>query len=495
MGKSPRNAAIGGTKNPPMPTKQEFEAAAHNELSGYPVVAQYVRAGDPRVLAQIGANAAMLAMLSEEVQVAKMEAFAKTRDSTVMADAAMRGILPLGRACRVTLQISNSDTEAQSLASGRRLLDSKGRTYELDSAVNIPAGGVTTATARQIRRRSHTHSVLSATDFYLMDVPMADDDYYLNTLVISKGATTFDYKPDWFNVKANENSYGVEVDELRNMRIVFGRSSVIGYGVQTGDEFTIDITECAGRIKDMAPNSEFNLEYIQTSSETNIKLLLSGIDDEGAGPNTIQELRVMAQYPAIYDKNAVYLGEFEFLLRQHISGIRFLSVWNEQTEEKVRGFSVDNINKLFVAGIADGMTNAAFEERVRSLVFRADSSYPVRFVPTAKTPVKITVTASVAISWDRTTIEAQIRALLLETYGEGAIEVSKGQSNPLRKNAINTLLRENIDALRDEKAEFDIQLQLPASLKPEQFLYLQGATAYMAITVTSTNYGSGLWNV
>lgn len=479
-----------------MPTKQEFEAAAHNELSGYPVVAQYVRAGDPRVLAQIGANAAMLAMLSEEVQVAKMEAFAKTRDATVMADAAMRGILPLGRACRVTLQITNSDSEALALSSGRRLLDAKGRTYELDSAVNIPAnGGVVMATARQIRRRSHTHSVLSATDFYLMDVPMADDDYYLNTLVVSKGAKTFDYKPAWFNVKPDENAYGVEVDELRNMRIVFGRSSVIGYGVQTGDEFTIDITECAGRIKDMAPNSEFNLEYIQRNSETSIKLLLASIDDEGAGPNTIQELRVMAQYPAIYDKNAVYLGEFEFLLRQHISGIRFLSVWNEQTEEKVRGANVDNINKLFVAGIADGMTNSAFEDRVRSLVARADNSLPVRFVSTAKTPVKITVTASVAISWDRATIEAQIRALLLETYGEGAIEVSKGQSNPLRKNSINKLLREKIDALRDEKAEFDIQLALPANLKPEQFLFLQGTTPYMVITVTSANYGSGLWNV
>lgn len=479
-----------------MPTRQEFEDAAHNELSSYPLVAQYVKAGDPRVLAQIGANAAMLAMISDEVQVAKMEAFAKTRDSTVLSDAAMRGILPLGRACRVTLTITNNDTDALALAAGRRLLDAKGRTYELDNAVSIPAnGGKVEATARQIRRRSHAHKVLSAADFYLMDVPMGDDEYHLNTLVLSKGSQIFDYKPAWFNVLPNEYAYGVEVDELRNMRIVFGRSSVVGYGVQTGDEFTIDITECAGRINDMAPNSEFNLEYIQRNSETALKILLKSIDDEGAGPNTIQELRVMAQYPAIYDKNAVYLGEFEFMLRQHISGIRFLSVWNEQTEEKVRGANVDNINKLFVSGSADGMSNAVFEDRVRALVARADDSLPVRFVATAKTPVKITVTASVAISWDRTTIEAQIRAKLIEVYGEGAIEVSKGQSNPLRKNAINKLLRENIDALRDEKAEFDIQLALPAALKPEQFLYLQNTPANMSITVASANYGSGLWNV
>lgn len=139
MGKSQRNAAIGGKESPCPPNKNL--KPQRNELSGYPVVAQYVRAGDPRVLAQISYNAAMLAMLSEEVQVAKMEAFAKTRDATVMADAAMRGILPLGRACRVTLQITNSDSEALALSSGRRLLDAKGRTYELDSAVNIPANG------------------------------------------------------------------------------------------------------------------------------------------------------------------------------------------------------------------------------------------------------------------------------------------------------------------------------------------------------------------
>lgn len=473
-------------------TSSEIFAAAKNDLSNFPTVAQLVKAGDPRILMQLSAQSVMLSMLSSQIEVAKYEPFNKSRDGTVLADAALKGILPLGRACRVSLEIKNNDTDPVTLNSQRRILDAKGRLYELDAAITIPAGMSSTVTGQQIRRRTVTHEVDSATDFYAMEVPQASDGLFLNTLTVSKGTEVFRYAPDWFNVEPGEKAYQVEVDNLRLLYVRFGKSTVVGYGVNQGDGFTMEITECNGRLTDLAPGDSFNLEYVFNAPETNLALTLTGIEDEGSSPHTIEELRVMARYPAIYDHNAVYLGEFSFLLRRYISGFRFLSIWNEQIEEVVRGANVASINTLFVSGLVKGMSASVFNQRAAELLNRADGSYKYKFVPASLQAVPVKVTAAVAISWDRALVESQIRAVVLGYYGDGSINVSEGMANPIRKAQINRLLREKVPALRDEKAEFDVSVTLPKTALPEHFLHVSAKS--LTVDVSSRDYGSSLWN-
>lgn len=473
-------------------TTNEFLTAGINAAAAYPNVAQLLTARDPRVMQQLGANATMLSMLSQQIAVAMYEPFLKARDGTVLADAALKGILPLGRACHITLTIENSGAEPVNLGSQRRIQDAAGRLYELDTSVTVPANGSVDVTALQVRRRSVVTTVAQAADFYRIQVQLSADDLYLNTLQVTKNEEIFNYAPDWFNVGVDDMSYQVEVDEFRQMFVRFGRNTVIGYGVQQGDEFTLDITECNGRINDLSTGGAFTLEYTYAASENNLKLTLASVEDEGSAPHTIQELRVMARYPAIYDKNAVYLGEFEFLLRAHITGIRFLSVWNEQVEEAVRGASVNNINALFVSGLVNGMDASTFQARSTTLIKRADDSYRIRYVNAVSTPVPVVITGAIAISWDRATVESQIRALLLANYGDGAINVSQGLRAPIRQAQINRLLRENIDALRDDKAEYKVQITLPATPLPEHFLHV--ASSSLTVTLTSVDYGGTLWN-
>jgi hypothetical protein len=457
-------------------TKDEFKQAARDALAAYPNVAQFVKAGDPRVLSQLDAQASMLEMVSAQTDVAKFEPFLKVRDGTVLADAALKGILPLGRACRVTLAITNNSPQPAALGLQRRYYDSKGRLYELDSSITLEAAETAHVTATQVRRRTLTTKISVATDFYSLPVSLSSDEMFLNTLEVFKGTDLFRYAPDWFNVAADEFAYQVEVDELRQMYVRFGKATVKGYG----------------GIVDLAPGTDFNLEYIYSAADAGLKTVLVSVEDEGAKPHGMPELRVMARYPAIYDKNAVYLGEFDKLLREHITGIRFLSVWNEQIEEGVRGPDVDNINALFVSGLVSGMTNAEFEARVTTLILRADNSYRIRFVPAVPVAVPMTINGSVAISWDRATVESQIRRLTLSYYADGAVEVAQGMAQPIRKAKTNQFLREGIDALRDERAEFGVDFTLPATPLPEHFL--QVTSASLTVNVTSVNYGTSLWN-
>lgn len=475
------------------PTKDQIQASALAALSSYPTVAQFVQAGDPRVLAQIGAQAAMLAMLAEHVDVAQFEPFLKARDSTVLADASLKGILPLARACRLTLLAKNQGDAAYVLPAGRRLMDPKGRIYEVESAVTVPAYGEASVLCVQRSRRTQVHAVTAPTPFYAVQIDPGSGGDQLEALQVTRQpGAAFTYAPEWFNVRPGDLAYQVETDERRRLWVLFGKTNVVGYQVQVGDVFEVQVTECRGRIQDLAVGATFSFEYILTAEDGAVEMALQSVTDQGADQLSVQDLRLMSRYPAIYDHNAVYLGEFDLLLRRYISPVTFLSVWNEQIEEASRGPNILNMNTLFVAGIVPSMTLAAFEARVSELIARADDSYRIRFVEAVPTPVSVTVRATVSVVHDTATVEAQVRAAILGKYGAGAIEVSKGLANPVRYQAISKLLRETVPALQDDQSDFRVEVVQPVDLLPEMFLHVTPAS--LVVQVERAQFNNGLWN-
>lgn len=472
------------------PTKEALRQAALNALSQYPAVALAVQAGDPRVLAQIGAQVEMLSLMVDHTEVSRFEAFTKSRDSTILADASLKGILPLARACRVKVSLQNKGGAAFQVVAGRRFLDSKGRLYQADAAVTIPSGQTALVAMTQKDVRSVSHTVQIAQPFYEIQVPLSDS-VHLASLSVWKGSAELAYSPDYFNITAGQLAYTVETDELRRLWVRMGDSSRVGYSVSAGDVFEMRITECEGAVTDLTAGETFTLQYILTPADGQVSATLSTVDDSGANPPTMADLRVMARYPAIYDHNAVYLGEFDALLRRYLSP-RFLSVWNEQIEESVRGASVNNINTLFVSGLINGMANAAFEARVRELIARADDSYKVRFVATDIEPVPVSIVASVSVVHDAASVESQIRAAVLAAFGDGAPDVSQGMRNPIRVQAITRILKAQVPALQDDAADFRVTVTLPATVLPEQFLHVSAAS--LSVTVQRANFGNALWS-
>ena len=473
-------------------SREQFEQSALNALGQFPALAALVRAGDPRILAQLRAQAAMLAMLSEQVDVAQFEPFIKSRDGTVLADAALKGVLPLARPARLRLEVANKGASIYTVTAGRRFLDTKGRVYEADTAVSIPAGGVATVSVTQKTVRVVNHTVSIPSTFYAVEVAAGSEDVYVCDLSVWRAGTQLTYRPDWVNVLPGDMAYNLETDERRRLMVRFGSTNVIGIGVQTGEVYELRITECEGRIDDLGVEDPFSLEYIYTEADGRIEAKLDATLDQGADPPSIAELRSMAQYPSVYSHNAVYLGEFDFLLRRYLRPIRFLSVWNEQIEEDVRGADVDNINKLFVAGEVTGMAAATFQEKVRNLIAAADNSYKIEFVAISPQAVPLTVDVSIAVVHDIATVQAQIRQALLEQYGDGMPAVARGMSSPLRNRAIIDLLKGRVPALQDSLADIRVSMALPATPLPEHYLHLTGAS--ITVNVERAAFGSGPWS-
>ena len=475
-------------------TKSEYlQAGIDAATSSYPVVAEFIKAGDPRILASLNAMAMMLAMRSAEVEVALYEPFAKVRDATVLADASLKGILPLARACRVSLQVTNNGTAAYALDSGRRLQDAKGRIFQVDAAASIEPGAVQTVAATQITTRTITQTVTLPASFYALEVTQTEDDVFLNSLAVMVNGETFNYMPEWFNVNAGDSIYQVETDERRRLWVRFGSTGVVGYGVQAGDEITLVATECEGRITDLTPSQAFSLEYSYTADDGLVAFVLGSVIDQGSAPPTMTELRTMARYPGIYDHNAVYLAEFELMLRRYLTGIEFLNVWNEQVEETVRGASEDNINTLFVSGQVSGLTNQAFQDSVTALINRADDSYRISFVDVVESPVSVTVSGTVAMVHDIETVKSQIRGLILGAYGAGQPSSSLGGAVPVRVQEASDLLRKGVPAFADARlGDFSVHVDAPATLLPEMWMYVSEAS--LTVDITRASYGNGLWN-
>jgi len=68
-----------------MLTQRDFEQKLLAEINDAEIVARY-EVGDPLVVQQIRANAAYLALLAREIDVASLEPFIKTRERSIIAD-------------------------------------------------------------------------------------------------------------------------------------------------------------------------------------------------------------------------------------------------------------------------------------------------------------------------------------------------------------------------------------------------------------------------
>lgn len=480
-----------------MLTKTEFLTAIRDSVTQYPAVAARYQAGDPTVLQSLEAIATMAAMLSQQIEVAQMEPFIKSRDATILAEAALRGLVPMAKPARVRVRIENQAATPFTLTAGRNLIDSNGRLYVVDAPVTVPAldagvPGQAFAEAIQHQTRTFTHTVTVAEPFYKIEVPAADGDKAIAGVeVYNASSVAFGYRQEFTNVAVDEQVYHMETDEYRRLYVKFGYGGVVGYQPAAGDTFTIEVHDTNGDVRPET-DSPFALEYLVTPADASIALFMDSLVTPGANPIDITTLRELMRYPSTYDHSAVFLGEFDYLIRNRLPNLKFLSVWNEQIEEKVRGANADNINRLFVSVVpADGGTQMGTEDDILAMISDADDSYRVSFIPPVVSPIGITVDARIARVHDTAAVQAQIIEALLSEYGADSQASRRGLQSPQYKR-IYALLRDRVPALQDSGSDFSVVVSPPPDpLLPEHYRYADMAS--ITVTITPANYAAGNW--
>lgn len=475
-------------------TKADFQSAIENTLDAYPAIAALYQAKDPRILQHLEAMATMLAMLSAQIEVAQAEVFEKSRDSTILADAAMRGIVPKARAARVQLSVHNSGEASFHISAGTKLLDAQGRAWETENSANIEAGQSLQIQAIQRWSKKIRHIVQNSTAFYAIEVPQADNGDHLQSMAISDMDGDFAFRDRYVNIGANEKTFHVEADESQRIFVRFGIENVVGWQPRNGDILNLNIWYTAG-IVHVNQDAPFYFEYLTSPAQSKIEITMQSMIEEGGTPFSMDVLRQIAKYPSVYDNNAVFLGEFDYLIRRNFGDLQFLSVWNEAKEERARGANIENINTIFIACMSSAGTELSKEQNtgednitpnkieasaltetqkaIAKKVLEADDSYKVQFYTPILAKIQAQVTANVGNAHQADIIKKQIQTVLLDEFGKNSFFSKKGGQR-LTLQRIYTLLRKKIAALAELGADMHVQITEPQNWSnlPEMWRFI-----------------------
>lgn len=456
-------------------TKDQFIQDAVNEIANYPTIARRFQIGDPLITQGMASIAAMLADLSSQVEVTTGEVYLKARDATVKADASVKGVLPFGTPCIANIQVLNKGSTRLSILTGRVLRDQSGRMWRVATGAQLEPLATGTIVARQVELRTVAHTVTQNQPFYMIELAEPTVGYIAEVSV-----TGWDYKPEFCNVLSGDLSYHIQVDEQQTISLVFGVTGLAGTQPATGSTIELTLYDTEGEITQKV-GLEFYFEYSDPTE--NALMTLSEVVQAGEAPMSVTTMREVCSYPGIYSENAVYLSNFDFLVRKKLGDVSFLSVWNELKEESVRGPSLDHINKLFVSVLKDGANAQVLQADITKIVQTADNSLRLKFVATVEKTVPLQITLYVPSTYDAAEIRQAVMALVLAKYGRQSAWAKRGEAKILKKDLYD-LFRTNVPALTQRIADISIDsIGDDTADLPEHFRYV---TAESLTVITET---------
>lgn len=445
-------------------TKDQFIQDAVNEIASYPTIAKRFQIGDPLITQNLASMAAMLADISNQVEVTTGEVYLKARDVTVLADAAVKGVLPFGSPCIARVTVANDGSAALSILTGRVLRDQNGRMWRVSTGAQIGAGMTGTIVARQVELRNISHKVAQYQPFYTIELPEPDVGYMAEVIVVG-----WEYAPEFCNVADGDRMYHIQTDENQVVSLVFGVAGLAGMQPPTGSDISISIYDTEG---DISPSNGMAFYFEYSDATERAVMTLAEVTQTGEAPMSITTMREVCSYPGIYTENAVYQSNFDFLVRKKLGAVTFLNVWNERREEEVRGADVSHMNKLFVAALKEGVSKEALESEITTIIRKADDSYRVVFVPAVEKSVPLKITLYVPSTYDAAAVKQAVRSLVLASYGRLAAWAKRGDAKMLKKDLYD-LMRENVPALTQRIADISIDaIGDDTADYPEHFRYV-----------------------
>lgn len=477
-----------------MLTQADFEARIVAVLDDYEILERY-NAQDPIVLRFLRSIAAFLSLFSQEVDISEIEPFIKTRDRSIIADATNKGILPIGMPTQHVLEVLNRSANSITLSQGRMIEDNSGsRPWRLLQSVTVNAGEMGEVLVEQSEYREVQYTVQSTENFHRVELQLRDDLSLAGITVRDNSNQAYQLKKRWMNVEPLEYAFNLTTDSLRRIFIEFGDDERAGRTAQANQVFTFGILETYGDV-DVSRLKDASLLDVLTTDETKVSVRFKqgGIVRQGADPLNISQLRVLATYPALYDENAVFLGNFDYSVRQKfMARCHYIAVWNENEQDRYYGVTYQDINHLHIAVVAkNNAEQANLETEIIQYIGLLDSLYKdrVRVHAVVEKPFNITLNGRLAAVHDLDGVKAQIKGLLVDRYGRTKLSASRWLVNGFNTQGISTQLRTNIVAFQDNISDFSLNVPVVLN-KPHEWVYISEPSITLNIERTAETSGA-----
>lgn len=459
-----------------MLTQADFEARLVANLDDYEILELY-NAQDPLVLKYLRSVGAYLALFSQEVDISEIEPFIKTRDRSIIADATNKGILPVGMPAQHYLEVINRSPNSVTLSQGRIIEDnSGGRPWRLLQSVTVNAGEIGEVLVEQSEYREIQYTIQNMESFLRIELQLRDDLSLAGITVRDNNNQIYSLKKRWMNVAPMEYAFNLTTDSLRRLFIEFGDDERAGRTAQANQVFIFGLLETYGEV-DVSRLKDASLVEVLTTDETKVSVRFKqgGSVRAGADPLNTSQLRVLSTYPALYDENAVFLGNFDYSVRQKfMARCHYIAVWNENEQDRYYGVTYLDINHLHIAIVAKNAAEQSnLEQEIIQYIGQLDSLYKerVRVHAVVEKPFALTLNGRLAAVHDVDGVKAQIRGLLVDRYGRTKLSASRWLVNGFNSQEIATQLRKNITAFQDNISDFSLIVPIPVN-KPHEWVYI-----------------------
>lgn len=484
-----------------MATSNKIQQITQIALQEFPEIYARYLAGDPTVTAPMSAMQHMLAEVGRDLEVSEIEPFIKSREATILADASNKGILPLGTACQHYITVTNRGSQRTIILGGREFDDSQGRPWRFLQNAEVLPGESIDVLAEQSQVRKVNRTIVETLPFNQFKLEIEDDMSLVSLSVVDQDNNIYSFVTRWMNTKAGDYAITLSTDTLRAITLGFGDTARFGRTLEANTELEISMLETYGEFS-VVSLKEAMLQKIETADESKLSIRFKdgGLVRMGANPLSIDQMRLLSSYPT-HDDNAVFLGNFEALVRKKfMNRTHYSNVWNEMIHEQHFGSSVDHINHLFVSVVPKNQPEYDLIcDEIEQLIAKADNLYSygnVVFVEPIERPFNLKLSAKLAPVHSVEVVKEQIRTLLISNYGKEQLSASYNMTDGFNLQEMGELIKKNVSAFQDRQSDFRIDVEDLGdnSIKPNHWVFITADSIEFDIK-RSSGLGGGTWTV
>ena len=395
-----------------------------------------------------------------KVDRARQEAFIDTalNRSSILAHGESKEFMPRKPIpASGTATIVNQGESAFKIQRGTEFTAGSGITLTLMEGVFVPVGGSVEATFEQRSKDTFDFTVDERKPFYeiLLDREISHKVVSFEVYVAEDGENYVQWKYD--RILTNSYSDTLVFDEFYHFTdqigIRFGNGD-FGRIPPLGAKIRVDATVCEGEVVLMEgqtiwPTSDIIDENGQTALST---ITVSTTIQHGSSQEGTEEMRRDLHYAPVYNERIVWENDYKYFLRRRYPDIVFAIAWGEETSEKMWGYKLENINKIYICAYSP-------ERNIKEACLEALRDVPLmcrnfEWYEPVHVPFSLTVTGEVLRDCLIIEVKQAIITALEEAYGKS----SRTRRDIVLLNEIYELITDTGFFVRTTGAWFEVEV-------------------------------------
>lgn len=440
------------------------------------------------MLANIGWQIIRAAKSESENAIPEVNLSTATKRASILAAAEDKGYVgDFIRASSGNVKIKNTANYLIKLQSGSLLLSNAQDPYMILKTVNIPPGvemkGIPVAQQEKVILKQ---AITEVTEYLELVIPkdISAELSAIEVYVVIDEARELWRKNQNFRLsRGTSKDYHLAYKPTDQYSIRFGDGS-IGMAPPAGSEVIIEVMVSKGVLtlvedQTLTPTDTISkyASALQVKTETQIT--------DGAGREDIESTRQNALYYTAFDEQIVWGGDYAYFIKTNIPGIVWINVWGEYEQEKITGFDVDNINRIFICAHKIGVTQEELHNEIMAIMEVSQKGLNIRPTPKDKRDLPFTITLEGKCEKNLIIDEVveAIKAALEIPFGENSSDYSASINESYYENMKISKIWDRINSLKlltDFTISPDIQVKAE-NLYDFVYLNVEGSTFNISI--------------